>query len=250
MNNSISFDYRDARVLVTGGTSGIGHGIARSFASAGAEVLITGTRPGADDYPEADLSGLNYKTLELQDTGAIRAFAAELDRLDILINNAGAAMPAGDEWTHEGFDASVQVNLLSAFHLSRACLDLMAASPLAGGASIIGIASMTSYLAHPLTPAYGAAKTGLLGMARALGLNWAEKGIRVNNVAAGMIETRMTGYARDMPEENEKIIASTPAARWGQPADIAATVLFLCSEQASFITGQTILVDGGKSLPV
>lgn len=248
MNNAAQFDYAGAKVLVTGGTSGIGHGIARAFATAGARVTITGTRPAPADYAGIDLSAFTYRSLRMQDTDGIMALGTDLDGLDILVNNAGGAMPGGDEWTHEGFEESIRVNLLSAFHLSRACLGHLSASTLGGGACIVGIASLTSYFAHELVPGYGAAKSGLLGMTRTLGLTWAEHGIRANNVAAGMIETPMTAFSKEIPEENEQIIATTPARRWGQPEDIAGAVLFLCSEQASFITGQTLLVDGGKSL--
>jgi len=249
MNNTTRFDYSGARVLVTGGSSGIGYAIARAFTDVGAQVTATGTRPSATDYDDVDLSAFTYKRLNVQDTEAIKALAASLDGLDILVNNAGATMPAGDEWTHEGFEGSVRINLLSAFHMSLACLDHLKASSTKGGASIVGIASMTSFFANEFVPAYGSAKSGLLGMTRAMGLTWAQYGIRANNVAAGMIETRMTRGMKDIPDYNEKILAETPLRRWGQPDDIVGAVLFLCSEQASFITGQTLIVDGGRCLP-
>jgi len=250
MNNTITYDYSGAKVLVTGGTSGIGYGIARAFAQAGADVTVTGTRAAVSDYDDVDLSGFNYKTLEVQDTDAIKALAASLDGLDILVNNAGASMPAGDEWEHDAFEASVRVNLFSAYHMSKACLEHLKASKINGGASVIGVASLTSYFANEMVPAYGAAKAGLVQMAKSMGLTWAEHGIRANNIAAGMTETRMTGALKDIPEFNEPIIKRTPLKRWGQPEDMAAAVLFLCSEQASFITGQTLVLDGGYTLGV
>ncbi len=250
MNNSANFDYHAARVLVTGGTSGIGYGIASAFARAGANVTVTGTRASSADYDDVELSAFTYKTLKVPDTEAIKQLAAELDGLDILINNAGASMPGGDEWTHEGFEESVRVNLFSAYHMSQACLEHLKASTIEGGASIIGVASLTSFFANELVPGYGAAKAGLVQMAKSMGLTWAEYGIRANNIAAGMTDTRMTGFMKDIPEFNDPIIKRTPLKRWGNPDDMAAAVLFLCSRQASFITGQTLTLDGGYTLGV
>jgi len=249
-NNTTAYDYSGAKVLVTGGTSGIGHAIARAFVAAGAAVTITGTRASAADYDDVDLSGCDYRTLKVQDTGAIQALAAGLAGLDILVNNAGATMPGGDEWTHEGFEEAVRVNLLSAFHMTRACFDHLKASELKGGAVVVGVASLTSFFANELVPGYGAAKAGLVQMAKSMGLTWAQHGIRVNNIAAGMIETRMTGMMKDIPAFNQPIIDRTPMKRWGTPEDMTGAVLFLCSEQASFITGQTLVLDGGYTLGV
>ncbi|HAN68740.1 MAG TPA: hypothetical protein DD808_17500 [Halieaceae bacterium] len=250
MQNSVTYNYAGARVLVTGGTSGIGYGIAQAFAEAGATVMITGTRSGPQDYKDIDLAAFEYRQLRLQDTDAILALAASLDGLDILVNNAGASMPAGDEWTHEGFEESVRVNLLSAFHMARACLDHLSNSTLSGGASVIGIASLTSFFANEMVPGYGAAKAGIVQMAKSMGLTWARHGIRANAIAAGLTDTRMTGFMKDIPEMNQPIIDRTPLQRWGQPADIAGAALYLCSDQASFVTGQTLIVDGGYTLGV
>lgn len=250
MNNSILYDYSDAKVLVTGGTSGIGYGIATAFSKAGAIVTVTGTRNTPQDYDDIDLTPFIYKQLKVQDTEAIKTVARELEGLDILINNAGASMPGGDEWTHEGFEESIRVNLLSAYHMSQACLEHLKTSSINGGASVIGIASLTSFFANEMVPGYGAAKAGMVQMAKSFGLTWAEHGIRANNIAAGMTETRMTGFMKDIPEFNDPIIARTPLKRWGSPEDMAAAVLFLCSEQASFITGQTLTIDGGYTLGV
>ena len=250
MKNSTNYDYSGAKVLVTGGTSGIGYGIASAFARAGASVTVTGTRASAADYDDVDLGAFTFKSLKVQDTEAIIALAATLDGLDILINNAGASMPGGDEWEHDGFEESIRVNLLSAYHMSRACLEHLKASTINGGASIIGIASLTSFFANEMVPGYGAAKAGMVQMAKSMGLTWAEYGIRANNIAAGMTETRMTSFMKDMPEFNDPIIERTPLKRWGSPEDMAGAVLFLCSEQASFITGQTLTLDGGYTLGV
>lgn len=242
------FDYSDSCVLVTGGSNGIGLGIATAFAAAGAQVTITGTRAAAADY-DSDLSAFTYRQLELTDSAAIRALASNLGTLDVLINNAGASLPGGrDEWEPEVFDQAVQINLLASYHLAHACKALLSASDLPGGASIIGIASLTSFFANEMVPGYGAAKAGVVQLSKTLGISWARHGVRANAIAAGMIDTRMTSFMQDIPEYNDPIMTRTPLKRWGKPEDIAGAALFLASESASFITGQTLLVDGGYSV--
>ena len=242
------FDFSGARVLVTGGSSGIGLGIASAFAGAGAEVCITGTRAAASDY-EQDFSAFSYRRLQVQDRDAVAALAADLPGLDILVNNAGASLPGGrDEWEPEVFEEAVRINLLSVYEMAHACRDLLAASELPGGASVIGIASLTSFFGNEFVPGYGAAKAGLVQLTKTLGASWAKHGIRANAVAAGMIATRMTAPMQEFPEFNDAVLTRTPLKRWGQPADVAAAVLFLASAGASFITGETLLVDGGYSV--
>lgn len=248
INAGIEYNYRGARVLVTGGTSGIGLGIATAYAAAGAQVTITGTRESAADY-DADLSAFSYKQLQVQDRSAIQSLAESLEGLDILINNAGASMPGGqDEWQPEVFEEAVRINLTSTFDLASACKEKLMASELPGGASILGIASLTSFFANEMVPGYGAAKAGVVQLSKTLGLSWAKYGIRANAIAAGIVDTRMTSVMKDIPELNDPILARTPLNRWGQPEDIANAALFLTSSQASFITGQTLLVDGGYSV--
>lgn len=242
---SLQFDYSGCQVLVTGGTQGIGHGIALAYRDAGAEVTITGTRAAPGDY-DSDLEGLAYRQLDVSDTGAINTLVASLGALDVLVNNAGAAFPGGmDEWTQAGFEASLQVNLVSAFALARACRPLLRDSAQPGGASIVGIASLTSFFGTPIVPGYGAAKAGLVQLTQSLGMSWAEEGIRVNAVAAGLIETRLTQPVTENPAMADPVLARMPIKRWGQPADVAGAVLYLTSEAASFVTGETLVVDGG-----
>ena len=245
MFKGVSFDYSGATVLITGGTSGIGLSCARNYYDAGAEVIITGRKPAAGDY-QTDLAGLSYRQLDVADRPALFALAGSLNKLDILVNNAGGAQ--GDEWEADNFDQSISINLSSAFHLSSACKDLLAASEFPGGASIIGIASMTSYFGFEYTPGYGPAKAGLVQMMKTLGMSWGKLGIRANAVAAGLTRTGLTSFVLDnMQDMVDETLGRQGLKRPGTPDDIAAAVLFLTSPAACWITGQTLPVDGGFS---
>ena len=164
---NLNYDYKGAHVLVTGGSNGIGAGIAAAYRDAGANVIITGTRASAADY-DGDLSGYRYLQLQLTDDAQIDAVAAALPKLDILVNNAGANFAAQNEYEPDVFEKSVRVNLLSAYRMAHACLPKLMQSELPGGASVIGIASMTSYFGVEVVPGYGAAKAGLIQLTRHL----------------------------------------------------------------------------------
>lgn len=248
MSGSVAFSFEGCRVLVTGGSSGIGAGIATAFAAAGAQVTITGTRDGADDY-ETDLSAFDYRPLQLTDRSAIDALAGSLSSLDILVNNAGASLPGGrNEALPEVFEESVQINLFGAFRLASACREKLAASQLDGGASVINLASMASYFGISIVPGYGAAKAGIVQMTKSLAVTWAGSGIRVNAVAPGLIRSNMTAPMEKIEGLADPHLARTPMARWGEPEDICGPVLFLASPAARFVTGQTLAVDGGYSI--
>lgn len=243
------FDYTGAKVLVTGGTSGIGAATAAAYRDAGADVTITGTRPSAADYDE-DLSGYRYLQLDIENPDSIRQVGAAVPELDILINNAGFALPSIglDEYDPDVFARAVNMHLLGAYRMSHACLDALSQSRQPGGASIICIASMSSYFGIGIVPGYGAAKTGILGLVRVLATQWAERNIRVNAVAAGITRSRMTADTVNNPAYAAPTLARTPAKRLGEPNDIAGPILFLTSDAASWITGQTLPVDGGFTI--
>jgi 3-oxoacyl-[acyl-carrier protein] reductase len=243
MFKGVSYDFAGATVLITGGTSGIGLACAQAYNEAGAHVLITGRKAAATDY-EADLSGLSYRQLDVANRDALHELAVSLTKLDILVNNAGGAQ--GDEWQPDAFDQSIKVNLTSVFHLSNACKDLLIASDFPGGASVIGIASMTSYFGFEWTPGYGPAKAGLVQLMKTLGMSWGTHGIRANAVAAGLTRSNLTNFTfNHMQEMVDETVRRQGLKRTGLPDDIAAAVLFLSSPAASWITGQTLPVDGG-----
>jgi NAD(P)-dependent dehydrogenase (short-subunit alcohol dehydrogenase family) len=243
--NKATFGFAEAAVLVTGGTSGIGHAIATAFADAGAEVTITGTRDTPSDY-RTDISRFRYLPLQASDPDSIDQVVASVGSLDVLVNNAGANLPGGrDEWEPEVFATAIDINLNSAMRLAVGCRPALAASPLHGGASVVNLASMSAFRAVSMVPGYGAAKAGLVGLTQTLARAWAGEGIRVNAVAPGVIDTPMTAPLAHLPELRDAEISHTPMGRFGRPEEVAGAVLFLASGAASYITGATLAVDGG-----
>lgn len=236
----IKFDFSGKIVLVTGGTQGIGLGIAQAFLEAGAIVHITGTRAGGAEY-EDDLSAFNYHQLRMDDAGERAAFANAFGALDILVNNAGQARD--DEYDMPGFRDTLEVNLTGPAEL---CYLFHPTLKEQKGA-VINVGSSASFIALKAFPSYTASKAGILGFTRAIADQWSRDGIRVNLVAPGFIKTRIIDWAENSAHR-DAIMQTIPARRWGTPAEVAAAVLFLASEESSYITGQSIVVDGGLLL--
>ena len=246
--NTLRFDFSGARVLVTGGSNGIGLGIASAFAAAGASVTITGTRAAASTY-DHDLSGFAYRALDVRDGEADRARGRRgSTALDVLVNNAGANTVQPSEWDPEVFEDSLRLNLGSAFRMASACKPLLQKSALAGGASIVNLASMSSFFAVPIVPGYGAAKAGVVQLTKNLAVAWAKHRIRVNAVAPGLILSNMTRVMKGIEALERPQLERTPLGRWGTPEDVAPAVLFLASAAAGFVTGHTLCVDGGYAV--
>ena len=240
-------DFSGKRVLVIGGSSGIGNGIARGFAQRGAEAHVTGTRPDEGDYLEAedsDFTGLTYHQLDVTDRDAPDLLAAKLGDIDVLVLCQGAVRYSRGEFEREGWDVVIDVNLNSvmdcarAFHLGLAKRD----------GSIIVVSSTGAFHAMIGNPAYGASKAGAASLVGSLAQAWARDGIRVNGIAPGFVPTKMTRITTENEQRREGAISRIPLRRMGTPQDMAGAALFLSSPLASYITGQSLIVDGGLSL--
>ena len=246
--SNISFDYSKTNILVTGGTSGIGKAIAEAYLTAGANVTITGTKSSLHKYSN-NTDKFSYIKLNLEDKESIDNIKKSVNTLDILINNGGLTFPDGkSEDDPDIFDRAVYIHLNSFYRLSNLLHPILKKSNIQGGASIIGIASMTSFFGMPIVPGYGAGKGGLVQLIKTLSMKWANDPIRVNAIAAGFIKTRMTEPILSSEEMSQDIINRIALKKFGDPIDIANAVLFMTSPAASYITGETLRVDGGYSI--
>jgi len=233
--------------LVVGGSSGIGNGIAQRLRAQGAEVHVCGTRASAADYAGeagSDLSGLAYAQLDVGDAAAVDAWRPPFERLDILVLAQGAVVYGRKEFEIETFRHVVNINLVSVMHLATRFYPML--SQRQGSVVIIG--SIGAFKSVVGNPAYAASKAGVFGLTRTLGDAWGRKGVRVNGIAPGMIATKMTKVTTDDPDRLHATLKTISLGRLGLPADVANMALFLVSPLASYITGQTLVVDGGRSL--
>lgn len=246
-----SFQLNGKNALVTGSRRGLGAAIAVALAKAGANVGCHGrdADPGTacDEISTAGRRTF-YFTGDLADpkacTGLFERMIAEFGSIDILVNNAGLIRRApAAEYPMEFWDELIAVDLTAVFRLSQ----LAGRHMLQKGASgkIVNIASLLSFQGGILVPAYAAAKGGIMQLTKALANEWASKGINVNAIAPGYMETDNTAALRDDPVRNCQILERIPAARWGQPGDITGAALFLCSSASDYVHGHVLAVDGG-----
>ena len=231
--------------LVTGGASGIGYAIALAFLEAGAEVIVTAKS-------DESLDKCNIKTkygvlkkykLDVTNDISIDNILNEIGALHILVNNAGLVKRAL-EYRIEHFAEVINTNLMGVMRMSHSVLPKLAMTH----GNIINIASMWSFFGSPISPGYTASKTGLVGLTKSLANGWYEHKVRVNAIAPGYIETKLTKPLREEKAEKEKITDRTVMKRWGVPEDIAGAAVYLASDRASYTTGTTITVDGGYSI--
>jgi len=242
-----ALDFSGKRVLVIGGSSGIGNGVAQGFRARGADVIVTGTRPDAGDYLEAedsDFNGLAYHQLNVSDRDAADALAARIGAVDVLAQSQGVVRYKRQEFTRDGWDAVVDVNLNSVMDCARAFHPGL--SDLRG--NVIIVSSVAAFKSTMGTPAYAASKAGAASLVKSLGEAWARDGIRVNGIAPGLVPTKLTSVTTDHPERLEASLRSIPLRRMGTPEDMAGAALFLASPLSAYMTGQTLVVDGGLTL--
>lgn len=222
-------------VLVTGGTSGLGLAIAQGFHQAGYEVSAV----GLGDVPQGK-PGLHFHTLDVTDGDAVTALCDGLASLDVVVNAAGV-IRREEEHDPEIFAKVLDINLNGTMRVCSAARVHLSKS----NGSIINIASMLSYFGGGLVPGYAASKGGIAQLTKSLAIAYAADGIRVNALAPGWIATPLTQGLQDDPERSAAILSRTPMARWGRPQDLIGPALFLASENAGFITGTILNVDGG-----
>jgi 2-dehydro-3-deoxy-D-gluconate 5-dehydrogenase len=249
------FDLSGRVAIVTGGNGGIGLGMARGLARCGASVMVAGRDRAKSAAAVEELGGLGAKaaavetdvTVEDSCKAMVRATVERFGRLDILVNNAGTNIrKQPQEYSLEEWHLILESNLSSAFMCSQAAYPAMKA---AGGGKIIMIGSMMSIFGASFTAPYAATKGGIVQLAKAMACAWGKDNIQVNAVLPGWIDTALTRRARrDLEGLQERVVARTPAGRWGDPDDFAGIAAFLASPASDFVTGAAITVDGGYSV--
>jgi 2-dehydro-3-deoxy-D-gluconate 5-dehydrogenase len=255
MPTSRPFDLTDKVAIVTGGNGGIGLGMARGLAAAGADIAVVGRNEAKSAAAAAELKQQGARaisvTADVTDKAAVADMVEralrELGRIDILVNNAGINIRKSPHALElEEWDSVIRTNLTSAFLCSQAVYPAVKAT---GGGKIINIGSMMSIFGASFAPAYAASKGGIVQFTRSCACAWATDNIQVNAVLPGWIDTDLTRRAREQIDGlHDKVLARTPAARWGVSADFAGIAVFLSSSASDFVTGTAIPVDGGFSV--
>jgi 2-deoxy-D-gluconate 3-dehydrogenase len=249
------FDLSGRVAIVTGGNGGIGLGIARGLAAAGAAIAVAGRNAAKGAAAVRELEALGAKAIALEvdvrDEASCRAMvsaaAERLGRIDILVNNAGINIrKLPQDYALAEWREVLDTNLTGAFVCSQAAHPAMVK---AGGGKIVNVGSMLSIFGGAVMAPYGASKGGIVQLTRSLAAAWAKDNIQVNAILPGFIDTDLTKRTRvEIPGLNERVLARTPAGRWGEPSDFAGVAMFLASPASDYVTGTAIPVDGGYSI--
>ncbi len=252
--NKLSFDLSGRTALVTGSTQGIGYSLATGLAEAGARVVLNGRDRDKLDRATADLRTLGHAVeavpFDVTDVDAVRQaidrFEAEIGRIDILVNNAGRQIRGPlEDFAPDDFDALMKLNVNAVFYVAQAVARHMIARK---AGKIINIASIQTALARQTIAPYTASKGAVANLTKGMATDWARYGINVNAIAPGYFDTPLNAALVADPDFTAWVEARTPAGRWGQLPELRGACVFLASDAASFIHGQTIFVDGGMSV--
>jgi NAD(P)-dependent dehydrogenase (short-subunit alcohol dehydrogenase family) len=248
----VDFSLSGRVALVTGASRGIGQAIAVALAQAGAELVLAGREPRTLEETAEAIRALGRRAqvqrLDVSDIGSIRAAFATIAEagggIDILVNNAGIEQVKPSLEVDEAlWDRLLDTNLKGAFFCAQAAARLMSVT--GRGGAILNLCSLTSEIGIPTAAPYGASKTGLLGMTRALATEWAPLGIRVNGIGPGYFRTALTEVFYENEAWQSAMLAKIPLARFGRMEDLMGAAVFLCSPAAAYVTGQVLYVDGG-----
>lgn len=248
----MKYPFDGKAALVTGASGGIGRATALAFAASGAKVMVSDVQDekGAETVKMITDAGgkAAFQHCDVSDEGQVRdliaATVSQFGGLDFAHNNAGINRPGSDEWGTDDWSLSININLSAVMFCMREEIAVMLEH---GGGAIVNTASVNGLVGNPSQPGYCASKHGVIGLTRSAALRYAKQGIRVNAVCPGVVDTPMVEQIAKVPQYKAAIEAMTPMGRMSQPEEIASAVLWLCSDQSSFVTGHPLVVDGGAT---
>lgn len=248
----MKYAFDDKVAIVTGASGGIGRASALAFAASGASVVVSDLQDDKGQETVALIKEQGGKAVfqhcDVADEGQVKALVEaalnEFGRLDFAHNNAGVNRPDSNQWDSKDWALSINVNLTSVMYCMR---EEIAAMLQSGGGAIVNTSSVNGLIGNPSQPGYTASKHGVVGLTRSAALRYAKEGVRVNAVCPGVVDTPMVEAVAKVPQYREAIEKMTPMGRMATPEEIASGVLWLCSDQSSFVTGHPLVIDGGAT---